>query len=1197
MDRRNFQPASQQFNERQITREYKRFTGMYEDTPTPPDGGVKLLENYIAFGDRLEVRPGTRKWSSVKRPAFRTPCTFSKATTPDVNGQYKVIWTNYEMIKDGMDSFLGMSVKWPNGDLEEIVTDVITPGGVASFTVAESKAQADTTAAEIWAPFCGWCYHQGRKRIVWQFGNEIYVSDEAMTFLNRAYSRTGEYGTLTLTATMATPAVERSQFAVVDDSVYIFNKNGIFCLNLNRYGNESPDLIGAQYASGATNFYTYFQLNTVNPVNKITAVPRTTTKKYGYRYFYTLTELTNPGDLSATTYDKWNRTITGVRVICETPPCDASASGDLNDYSEIWLTKPVGDATILYAEWIRTSALPSGFDTIAELVDIIDGQFKITVDSITKNIKVNWAGVSTWDEAAEKLTDALQSGFVDVYAIYDRPNATFKIINPLPGGRITAIAAGDGGTDISSMFTGPAGADGKETTPAKYENASCANLLLSRQGVGNADPYNDHFTHFSLYRTLDIGVNGIDNVTVQGNNKELFIWVGDYPITRQASASCVLEAASGVALNGRPYNATLTPESATLPTAIIGLTVTNPEGTYFGRVHGLSGNVAYVQMNKVTAGTYVMGWNTPSLSVTQTITDTVSDDTLRTRISNFSCLNRLWKALPRYRTAKENKYDLKYSFVNTENTACGCIGLGFILSSYVNENLIYYGQIPDGYVHLAGYGNQARQVIRLEDSIQKMLFLVDSAVVFCRHSIWQIQLNNYSDTTYEDLGLNTSVLSSQREISRNIGCIDTGSVIQTSASSLIFKASDGSMRVIEYNGGGFVLSDSLSKNIIEERLNKLTGLSASVFDSKNGYMLFSRETVGELDKCFRMAVKESNGFGWSIYSGDAWIRPEQGGESITVFDSYGRHSTLVLDKDGYVYDISGLLSGATGITKIRKDKTDITGTGGTDIVTKVKLPEEQGTFEHMFIEHMESHLYVRAADETKRNTTGYDTAGFPDDTEFDMTLFADGEQATYSAEAKNIKRTGDITFDRKVVAHRLQLELECNNGEHIVVGVQQYNKAADSPAEPDNRVNTEDDHQAIISDAVARLGWNAGSLLNLVDGAGASAVAMTEATDPAGTTKAIATAGSAASIMSGNLSGDFSIIVSVKDIEDTDLTKSLIECDTLDITITESSGIYSLNYTDGTTTQAFALTWDGTGWCYLCVTRADSTLTVYEAYQ
>jgi hypothetical protein len=84
MGRRNFNPQSQQFNERQIVRENKSFLGMYEDAVTIPNGAMRHLENYVAFKNRIEPRAGTRLWSTVKRPVKRTSVSLgAKASTPD----------------------------------------------------------------------------------------------------------------------------------------------------------------------------------------------------------------------------------------------------------------------------------------------------------------------------------------------------------------------------------------------------------------------------------------------------------------------------------------------------------------------------------------------------------------------------------------------------------------------------------------------------------------------------------------------------------------------------------------------------------------------------------------------------------------------------------------------------------------------------------------------------------------------------------------------------------------------------------------------------------------------------------------------------------------------------------------------------------------------------------------------------------
>jgi len=45
-----------------------------------------------------------------------------------------------------------------------------------------------------------------------------------------------------------------------------------------------------------------------------------------------------------------------------------------------------------------------------------------------------------------------------------------------------------------------------------------------------ADVRQAHWTHIGLYRTKDIGVNGIDPSTGLGNNREIYTWVDDFPI-------------------------------------------------------------------------------------------------------------------------------------------------------------------------------------------------------------------------------------------------------------------------------------------------------------------------------------------------------------------------------------------------------------------------------------------------------------------------------------------------------------------------------------------------------------------------------------------------------------------------------------------------------------------------------------------
>lgn len=73
-------------------------------------------------------------------------------------------------------------------------------------------------------------------------------------------------------------------------------------------------------------------------------------------------------------------------------------------------------------------------------------------------------------------------------------------------------------------------------------------------GIGAAS----YITHISIYRTLDVGVNGINPVTGVANNSELYIWVADVPIysteyTDSTSDEILLNRFSGGSTQGENF--------------------------------------------------------------------------------------------------------------------------------------------------------------------------------------------------------------------------------------------------------------------------------------------------------------------------------------------------------------------------------------------------------------------------------------------------------------------------------------------------------------------------------------------------------------------------------------------------------------------------------------------------------------------
>lgn len=85
-------------------------------------------------------------------------------------------------------------------------------------------------------------------------------------------------------------------------------------------------------------------------------------------------------------------------------------------------------------------------------------------------------------------------------------------------------------------FAGAAVTDYGEFWLANPIDGSNSNVLtMTTDGTLATQPlatiFSINWTHISLYRTLDIGVKGIDPVSGAGNNREIFVWVNDFDIT------------------------------------------------------------------------------------------------------------------------------------------------------------------------------------------------------------------------------------------------------------------------------------------------------------------------------------------------------------------------------------------------------------------------------------------------------------------------------------------------------------------------------------------------------------------------------------------------------------------------------------------------------------------------------------------
>ena len=254
---RNFVSNSQQFNERKITRNQESFAkGAYDDilATSVPSTGIKYLENYIAFNDRLEPRAGTQKWST--------------ATLPPLSGR-----TGYSFTKSGTivtktvgDDFIsadkGNYIVYDDGTHEQI-SYVIS---ATQVTVLSDTIHVASTAGYVRGQVRGFYYHRTKEKVILHIDSRLFLSDNLIFSWTQIYGHSDVIGDSTSTIT------ER------DDFVTIINANGIFNVDL---GIDTP---------------IYFRINGQVLQDNITNIDETDDLTYGYRYLVTLSRFSGNDD-------------------------------------------------------------------------------------------------------------------------------------------------------------------------------------------------------------------------------------------------------------------------------------------------------------------------------------------------------------------------------------------------------------------------------------------------------------------------------------------------------------------------------------------------------------------------------------------------------------------------------------------------------------------------------------------------------------------------------------------------------------------------------------------------------------------------------------------------------------------------------------------------------------------------------------
>ncbi|MBU1778006.1 MAG: hypothetical protein KJ899_15380, partial [Gammaproteobacteria bacterium] len=228
---RNFAPQSKQFDEREITRDQRDFSGgMISDLHPSniPQNAVADLENYIAFPDRLETRKGSQLFTATTLPTIATGYSWTKAT----NIITKTVGTDFTA------SDVGRYIIHDSGLHERIITYT----DATHVVVDSSTAVAASTAGKIRGRICSMAQHPSLGTICIHLGGRLYTAPNTMAAWTRAFC----CSTQDLPESLST-------LWFYDNFIFIFTASGIFKADLSL----SPIL--------------YYQINSACPSTLITA--------------------------------------------------------------------------------------------------------------------------------------------------------------------------------------------------------------------------------------------------------------------------------------------------------------------------------------------------------------------------------------------------------------------------------------------------------------------------------------------------------------------------------------------------------------------------------------------------------------------------------------------------------------------------------------------------------------------------------------------------------------------------------------------------------------------------------------------------------------------------------------------------------------------------------------------------------------
>lgn len=250
-----------------------------------------------------------------------------------------------------------------------------------------------------------------------------------------------------------------------------------------------------------------------------------------------------------------------------------------------------------------------------------------------------------------------------------------------------------------------------------------------------------------------------------------------------------------------------------------------------------------------------------------------------------------------------------------------------------------------------------------------------------------------------------------------------------------------------------------------------------------------------LDKCYWVGDGSMDqGVGAVEFTGDYFPQAAAYIPARACRDTLDNERVIIFDNNTSSFREIFEVDGATGsgLSRVWIDE-DVTG-ADHEISGYVEFPEFATTANNEYLEFLDGSYTTVPYDESKRSTTGYDSAGYRSNQEFDLSVYVDGAQTATNTNNDAVIN-GEVSYDYQVKGKRGRARFAFAASEFYLLRYVENWMLTNAKDAPTNTVTTEITYQSNLGSP--SLWFTRGSDLTLNRATGSSAsISVSAVTGP-----------------------------------------------------------------------------------------------------